>query len=185
MSRSPELRLTAAAAVAVTLAVGVAVPAAADDPGAQVLPITAQVLDIATTVESIDGTEAEEQTETARTVILTSDVLFPEDSAALTARARARLAALAAQVRAAGVTGTLQVNGYTDDQGSAAYGLTLSRRRADAVRAVLAPALPGIPVVTRGYGEADPRVPNIVGGRPSEANRAKNRRVEITYAPRR
>jgi outer membrane protein OmpA-like peptidoglycan-associated protein len=144
------------------------------------------VLDIATTVESLDGTEAEEDSPNERTVILTSDVLFAEDSAKLSARALARLGALAAQIRAGGgPTGALQVNGYTDDQGSAAHGLVLSRARALAVKSVLSPALPGVAIVTQGYGEADPRVPNIVGGRPSEANRAKNRRVEITYAPRR
>jgi len=196
MSRPPERSsvrraagaVTAAAAALALLLGGSAVVGAAASWAAEptVLPITAEVLDITTTVESLDGTEAEEDTPTAHTVILTSDVLFAEDSARLSVRARARLAALAEQIRAGGgVTGALRVNGYTDDQGSAAHGLVLSRARAAAVKSVLGPALPGISIVTRGYGEADPRVPNIVAGKPSEANRAKNRRVEITYAPRR
>ena len=44
---------------------------------------------------------------------------------------------MARQIRAGGARGTVIVNGYTDDQGSAAIGLVLSRQRAAAVTAVL------------------------------------------------
>ena len=62
-------------------------------------------------------------------MVLASSVLFAESSPRLSARAREALARVAAQIRAGGVHGTITVNGYTDDQGSAAIGLTLSRQR--------------------------------------------------------
>jgi len=69
----------------------------------------------------------------------------------------------------------LYVDGHTDDQGSAAYNLGLSERRATSVRRYLVQA--GIPadiVDSKGFGESSPRVQGT-----SEAARRKNRRVEI------
>lgn len=142
------------------------------------------VYDIVTTVASIDGTETQQDNRSRRTLILDSKVLFPEDRATLSAAARARLRSVAQQIRASSATGTVRVDGYTDDQGSAEHGLVLSRQRARAVRGVLAPQLSGtgVDIVTRGLGEANPRVPNNdKSGRPIRANQAKNRRVEITF----
>jgi len=142
--------------------------------------------DIITSVASLDGAEEQQDTDTERTVILDSSVLFPEDRATLTPAARARLKGVARQIRAAKATGVVRIDGYTDDQGSAQHGLVLSRQRAAAVRGVLAPVLAGIDVrlVTRGLGEANPRVPNADrSGRPIPRNQAKNRRVEISFAP--
>ena len=144
------------------------------------------VRDIITTVESVDGTETQKDSTTERTVILDSKVLFPEDRATLTAAARRRLRSVARQIVDSSATGTVQVAGYTDDQGSAQHGLVLSRQRARAVREVLTPLLAGsgVRIATRGLGEANPRVPNAdKAGRPIPANRAKNRRVEITFTP--
>ena len=143
------------------------------------------VRSIVTTVESFNGQEAQEDTGTTRTLILDSRVLFAEDRAVVTRPARGRLLAVARTLRSAGATGTVRINGYTDDQGSAQHGLVLSRQRAEAVRAVLAPRLAGTGVVlrTRGYGEADPRFANeSSSGQPIPANQARNRRVEITFA---
>jgi outer membrane protein OmpA-like peptidoglycan-associated protein len=70
---------------------------------------------------------------------------------------------------------TIAVYGYTDDVGTQAYNLQLSKRRAEAVRDFLVQA--GIsPTImsTKGFGKADPRVPGD-----SEKARAANRRVEI------
>ncbi|MBL7802921.1 MAG: OmpA family protein, partial [Saprospiraceae bacterium] len=63
--------------------------------------------------------------------------------------------------------------GYTDDSGTSAYNLDLSKRRAEAART----ALVGLGVAperisAEGLGEADPVAPNT-----TEANRARNRRV--------
>lgn len=148
--------------------------------------LSAPVYDIITTVESIDGSETQQDTSTRRTVILDSKVLFAEDRATLSSSARGRLRAVAQQIVDSSATGTVRVDGYTDDQGSAQHGLVLSRQRASAVQGVLAPVLAGSPVriATRGLGEADPRFPNRDrSGRAIPANQAKNRRVEITFTP--
>ena len=148
--------------------------------------LRAPVRDIITTVESVDGTETQQDTRSRRTVILDSKVLFPEDRATLTAAARGRLRSVARQIVDSKATGTVKVDGYTDDQGSAQHGFVLSRQRARAVRGVLAPLVAGSPVriAIRGLGEANPRVPNAdKAGRPIPANQAKNRRVEISFAP--
>lgn len=148
--------------------------------------LSAPVRDIITTVESVDGTETQQDTRSRRTVILDSKVLFPEDRATLSAAARDRLRSVARQIVDSKANGTVKVDGYTDDQGSAQHGLVLSRQRARAVRGVLTPLVAGSPVriAIRGLGEANPRVPNAdKAGRPIPANQAKNRRVEISFAP--
>ena len=74
------------------------------------------------------------------------------------------------------MTGTIEVDGYTDSVGSAAHGLALSRKRASAVADLLRSELSGldITVISKGYGEANPVASNATA-----AGRAKNRRVEI------
>jgi outer membrane protein OmpA-like peptidoglycan-associated protein len=69
---------------------------------------------------------------------------------------------------------SISVYGYTDDVGTQAYNLKLSKRRAQAVRDFLLKA--GIPKITttQGFGKSNPRVP---GDTPQA--RAANRRVEI------
>ena len=111
-----------------------------------------------------------------RQVVLNSDVLFGFDSAALTPAARAALGRVAGQVGLAGVTGTIQVNGYTDNLGSVAYDLALSRARALAVAGVLQAGLAGRPVTLapQGFGQANPVAPNT-----SDPSRARNRRVTM------
>ena len=144
------------------------------------------VYDIITTTASIDGHETQQDSKTRRKVILDSKVLFPEDRATLSAAARSRLRSVGAQIKDSSATGTVRVDGYTDDQGSAAHGLVLSRQRAKAVQGVLAPLLAGtgVDILTRGLGEANPRVPNHdKSGRAIPVNQAKNRRVEITFTP--
>ena len=70
---------------------------------------------------------------------------------------------------------TLEVQGHTDDQGSEAYNLELSQRRAETVVAYL--KLFGIDtgrLIPRGFGESKPVMSNT-----TEEGRAKNRRVEL------
>lgn len=109
-------------------------------------------------------------------ITLRSDVLFGKDSDALKPEARARLAEVAAELGRR-APGTVTITGYTDDLGSEEHGLDLSRRRAQAVRGVLAPSLARHRVTVEGKGEADPAYPND-----SEPNRARNRRVVISWA---
>ncbi len=118
-------------------------------------------------------------------MILDSKVLFPEDRATLSRPPVAGCESIGRQIVDSKATGTVQVDGYTDDQGSAQHGLVLSRQRARAVRGVLAPLLraPASRIATRGLGEADPGCPTRQVRRPIPANQAKNRRVEITFTP--
>ena len=109
-------------------------------------------------------------------LVLRSDVLFALNSAALTPAAKASVTALAAQMRGSTVTGTIQINGYTDNLGTAAKNVALSNARALAVAQVLQTALAGQPVTLapQGFGQANPVAPNT-----TNANRALNRRVTI------
>jgi OOP family OmpA-OmpF porin len=68
-----------------------------------------------------------------------------------------------------------QVQGYTCDLGDANYNLQLSDRRAKAIKDYLvSQGIAANRLTAKGYGESNPRFPND-----SEANRAKNRRVEL------
>ena len=111
-----------------------------------------------------------------RQVVLNSDVLFAFDSAALTPEATAAVTRLAQQLRDTNVSGTIQVNGYTDNVGGVGYDTTLSRSRALAVARVLQGALVGrnVILVPQGFGDINPIAPNT-----SEPGRARNRRVTI------
>ncbi len=106
-------------------------------------------------------------------------VLFERDSAVLLPRARAVIVGLADTLRET-KGGSLTVLGYTDNLGSAALGVQLSLARAKAVATVFRQELTatGIAITAIGRGEANPVAPND-----TEANRAKNRRVEIVYKP--
>lgn len=144
-----------------------------------VLPVE----DIIGEIESLDGTESQTQEGTQVTVALTSDVLFALDKWQLTAKARQRLGEVADKVGTESAGGLVKIQGHTDDQGSDAYNLRLSQRRAQAVEQAMRGLLTGADVTlqSQGYGETRPKAPNIVDGRPMAKNRAKNRRVEIVY----
>lgn len=108
--------------------------------------------------------------------VLDSDVLFAFDSATLNARARRELTTIGSSLSADSAEITeVEIIGYTDNVGSADYNRALSRRRAAAVRAQLAPLLPdGVTLTARGLGEQDP-----VASNDSTKGRRHNRRVEI------
>jgi outer membrane protein OmpA-like peptidoglycan-associated protein len=144
-----------------------------------VLPVE----DIIGEIESLDGTESETQEGTQVTVALTSDVLFALDKWQLTAKARQRLGEVADKVGTESAGGLVKIQGHTDDQGSDAYNLRLSQRRAQAVEQAMRGLLTdaGVTLQAQGYGESRPKLPNVVDGRPMAKNRAKNRRVEIVY----
>lgn len=170
---------------------GVVLPSssAAAAPGvvAPVVPIVAPALDIVAPVLDIVFSDADLK-RTARVdqgpkqtrITLDSTVLFAKDSPKINARARGRLEDVGDQLKRSG-PGTLTIAGYTDDLGSAAHGLTLSRQRARAVAKVLRGDLPDAdyPFRVKGYGEAHPAVKNS-----SEHNRRINRRVVIVYTHR-
>ncbi|MDD5758137.1 MAG: OmpA family protein [Desulfobulbaceae bacterium] len=73
----------------------------------------------------------------------------------------------------------IQVGGHTDSQGSDAYNLNLSQRRADAVvNLMMQLGIAQSRIEAAAYGEAQP-----IASNDSEAGRRMNRRVEIKIAP--
>jgi outer membrane protein OmpA-like peptidoglycan-associated protein len=69
----------------------------------------------------------------------------------------------------------VEVQGHTDDTGAAAYNLRLSQARAQAVvDAISSHGVDASRMTAKGYGQEKPLVPNS-----TEANRAKNRRVQV------
>jgi OOP family OmpA-OmpF porin len=101
-------------------------------------------------------------------------VFFDWDRADLTERAR-QIVAEAAAASTHVPTTRIDVNGYTDLSGSAAYNQRLSVRRADSVEAELVrDGVPKTEIVIRGYGQTNPLVPTAKGVREPQ-----NRRVEI------
>ena len=101
-------------------------------------------------------------------------VFFDWDRADLTPRAR-QIVAEAAQNSTHVQTTRIEVNGYTDLSGTAAYNLKLSVRRARSVEAELVrDGVPESAISIHGYGESNPLVPTAPGVREPQ-----NRRVEI------
>ncbi|QFZ74543.1 OmpA family protein [Streptomyces fagopyri] len=143
--------------------------------GATLAP--AKVLDIKSVVEDLGGEERREDTNSDVTFALQAEVLFPKDSSKLNPDARSRIDAIADEIKAQKAT-TVRVFGFTDNLGSYAHGLTLSKRRAEIVHDELAAALGSTDVTfeVRGYSEDYPIADNT-----SEQGRRKNRRVEVTF----
>jgi iron complex outermembrane receptor protein len=101
-------------------------------------------------------------------------VFFDWDRADLTARARQILAS-AASASTHVQTTRIEVSGYTDLSGTAAYNQRLSVRRAQSVQSELVrDGVPAGEISIHGYGESNPLVPTAKGVREPQ-----NRRVEI------
>jgi OOP family OmpA-OmpF porin len=122
----------------------------------------------------------------AEPVRLAADALFGFDSAALTAAGRQSVDALLQQVRSASQVQTIEVAGYTDRIGSAAYNRELSQRRADAVReALVQGGVPATAIVAEGRGNAQPLVQcGPLAKQALIACLAPNRRVEVSGVAR-
>ena len=73
---------------------------------------------------------------------------------------------------------SVEIRGHTDNVGDSTANMTLSKRRAEAVKAYFmqnaASAFPENRVVTRGYGDSSPAADNATAD-----GRAKNRRVQV------
>lgn len=109
---------------------------------------------------------------------MTSVTTFDVDSAQIKPGFYSTLDKIAGVVNKYGKT-ELVIAGYTDDTGSEAHNLDLSRRRAGAVESyLLAEQVAPARLRSLGYGEANPLVAND-----SESGRRLNRRVEITIIP--
>ncbi|CAL9465217.1 Peptidoglycan-associated lipoprotein [Streptomyces sp. enrichment culture] len=136
-----------------------------------------KVLDIKQVVEDQGGEERREDTNADVKFALQAEVLFPRDSARLSAEAKARIEAIAQEIKTQNAT-RIRVFGFTDNLGSSAHGDVLSRQRANAVHDILDTELndPGVTFEVRGYGEDYPIASNA-----SEEGRKKNRRVEVSF----
>ncbi|MFF4057374.1 OmpA family protein [Streptomyces sp. NPDC001668] len=136
-----------------------------------------KVLDIKQVVEDQSGDERREDTNADVKFALQAEVLFGKDSAKLNGEAKARISAIATEIKNQNAT-QIRVFGFTDNLGSYAHGLTLSRNRANAVQDVLDQELKdsGITYEVRGYSEDYPIASNT-----TEAGRKKNRRVEVSF----
>jgi len=164
------------------LTLAVASPAWAQTSGPRVIDVQRRVVDVLYRVQEAPGETTVEGGAQAQ-LILAADVLFAFDKADLTPQASDALAVAAGHIRNE-AKGVVQVDGYTDALGDANYNLDLSKRRAAAVEAALAP-LVGKPVqfVSAGHGAADPVAPNKKpDGTDNPDGRAMNRRVTVGYS---
>jgi outer membrane protein OmpA-like peptidoglycan-associated protein len=126
------------------------------------------------------GFKVDENCRIIQQTLVVRAIDFEFNSAELTAPAKQTLdeiaAALASQPEL-----DVDIKGYTDSTGSAAYNLKLSQRRAEAVKSYLASkSVNPANLTARGYGKADPIASNN-----TTEGRALNRRVEfeVTNAP--
>ncbi len=106
--------------------------------------------------------------------IFSSDVLFASGRSTLTSEARIQLRLLIREIREQNRQGAITVHGFTDNVGSDAVNLALSRARAAAVATVLSRGLPDAQVVSQGYGDRNPAATNS-----TPEGRAQNRRVAV------
>ena len=112
-----------------------------------------------------------------KTISLESDVVFEFDKADIKADASEDLTKVAEALNEVDFFSEILIAGHTCDIGSDEYNLQLSERRANSVRDFLQQAgLKDVPIRTEGRGEREPRLANN-----SQANRSRNRRVDITF----
>ncbi|MET8118502.1 OmpA family protein [Micromonospora sp. NPDC005189] len=155
---------------------------AGEQVSAPIVDIQGPVQDIFLLTEEPDGTSMQAESSRRIELTLAADVLFAFGKADLSPAARARLDEIAGRLRSQ-AKGKVQIDGHTDSVGDDAQNLTLSRRRAQAVRDALTAALTdsGITYEINGFGETRPVAPNTVDGKDNPKGRASNRRVEIRF----
>lgn len=116
----------------------------------------------------------------ATEVTLSDQATFDLDRAELRPAAQATLREVVAAIREGGLIGSIQIVGHTCNLGSVPHNQGLSERRAKSVVDFLvANGIQSEEITWQGRGLHEPRFPND-----SEENRARNRRVEITFATR-
>lgn len=124
--------------------------------------------------ETLPGAEVERVGEGIKVTMKENMVNFGFDSSNLTADAKVNLDKLAT-VLANNPDTNINIYGYTDSKGTDSYNLSLSDRRAAAVKSYLASkGVSSSRMNTMGMGEADPVATND-----TDAGRAQNRRVEF------
>jgi outer membrane protein OmpA-like peptidoglycan-associated protein len=110
-------------------------------------------------------------------VEVSGDAFFAFDSTTIGGDSQRDLDAVLARLTGTDRVSRVRVVGHTCDIGPESYNQTLSQRRADAVKDFLvAQGLDAAEIETSGRGETEPKYPND-----GDANRAKNRRVDLTF----
>jgi outer membrane protein OmpA-like peptidoglycan-associated protein len=114
------------------------------------------------------------------TIALDAAVLFDTGSAALKSEAKKTLDEAAARVKKYPDV-PVTIAGHTDSVGNDASNQKLSESRAGAVRDyfVKEAGVPAARLATKGYGKTQPVADNA-----TDAGRARNRRVEVTFTPK-
>ena len=155
--------------------------AAVIDGAADVVGITAPVIDILTSTSSLDNAITDIQGTDKRTLVLAGDVFFAFDKDSLSGAGRARVREVAEKLREASAA-AVRVDGHTDAKGSTARNAQLSRARAATVARELRSLVPGLRTTVVGHGARRPVAPNTVDGEDNPKGRALNRRVEVAVA---
>jgi outer membrane protein OmpA-like peptidoglycan-associated protein len=110
-------------------------------------------------------------------IVSMSDVLFDFNQATLKPGAKLRLAKVSGIILAYPDL-KLEIDGFTDNKGTPQYNMTLSDKRAKAVRDFLVSQGVGTDAVTtKGFGESNPVATNATA-----AGRQQNRRVELVVS---
>ena len=124
--------------------------------------------------ETLPGAEVERVGEGIKVTMKENMVNFGFDSSDLTSAAKANLDKLA-QVLKNNMDTNINIYGHTDSKGTDAYNLSLSERRAAAVKNYLvSQGVSAGRMFTMGVGEKEP-----VASNDTDAGRAENRRVEF------
>lgn len=116
----------------------------------------------------------------ARSITIRRQVNFATDSAEILPQSNALLSEVADVILRNPDLTKIEIQGHTDNRGGAQHNQQLSQQRAESVRDWLVRA--GVEpnrLEARGYGQAEPLVPNITA-----ANRARNRRVQFVIRER-
>jgi OmpA-OmpF porin, OOP family len=99
---------------------------------------------------------------------------FQTGSADVPAESRDVIRRSAAAIKALPSGSRIEIGGHTDNTGDSSANMSLSQRRADAVKnALVADGVSGDVLLTRGYGDTKPRASND-----TEYGRFQNRRIE-------
>ena len=110
-------------------------------------------------------------------IVSMSDVLFDFNQATLKPGAQLRLAKVSGIIMAYPDL-KLEIDGFTDNKGTPQYNMTLSDKRAKAVRDFLvSQGVSTDAVTTKGFGESNPVATNATA-----AGRQQNRRVELVVS---
>ncbi len=117
---------------------------------------------------------------TAKEVKIAKQVHFQNDSAAILPDSEAILQEIAAALVAHPELKRIEIQGHTDNTGTAPHNLRLSQERAESVRKALTDlGVDNGRLTAVGHGQDRPLMPNS-----SDASRAKNRRVQLMVLSR-